>query len=158
MCFYTGKERFTQGHTSSRGIVVNPEGDPGQDCDQGGGHVRLQDKVAYVSLMRKLNDSRGYEPGETQVHSRSQKREMSTCKWKHKRASTGKNRSTICNCQSLHLTTDSHFPICSDGAFNFPKAMDSFPGTSSVPINMAESRKHGRFSETPSQQAASMSL
>lgn len=42
--------KVTQGHTSSRGIVVNPEGDPGQDCDQGGGHVSLQDKVAYVSL------------------------------------------------------------------------------------------------------------
>lgn len=89
----------------------------------------------------------------------AKKREMSTYKWKHKRASTGKNRSTICNCQVCTLTTDSHFPICSDGAFNFPKAMDSFPGTSSVPI------KHGRKSQTwhiflkpPSQQAVSMSL
>lgn len=40
--------RVTQGHTSSRGIIVNPEGDPGQDCDQDGGHVSLQDKIANV--------------------------------------------------------------------------------------------------------------
>lgn len=44
------KLKVTQGHTSSRGIIVNPEGDPGQDCDQDGGHVSLQDKIAYVSF------------------------------------------------------------------------------------------------------------
>lgn len=46
--------------------------------------------------------------------------------------------------QTLHFdnTQGSHFSICSDGALNFPKAMDSFPGTSSIPI------KHGRKSQT----------
>lgn len=45
---------------------------------------------------------------------------------------------------SLHFDNaqGSHFSICSDGALNFPKAMDSFPGTSSIPI------KHGRKSQT----------
>jgi len=67
---------------------------------------------------------------------------MSTCKREHKRASTGKIDLQFAIVKVCTLTTDSHFPICSDGAFNFPKAMDSFPGTSSIPI------KHGRKSQT----------
>ena len=40
----------TQCHPGSRGVVVDPEGDPGQDGDQDGGHVGLQDEVADVPL------------------------------------------------------------------------------------------------------------
>lgn len=73
-----------------------------------------------------------------------------------------RNAGTTYEFQSLHFdnTRGSHFSICSDGALHFPKAMDSFPGTSSIPI------KHGRKSQTrqifpqppPSQQAAPASL
>lgn len=43
-------EALTQGDSGGRGVVVYPEGDPGQDGDQGGGHVRLQDEIADVPL------------------------------------------------------------------------------------------------------------
>ena len=41
---------LTQGHAGGRSVVVDPEGDPGQDGDQDGGHVRLQDEVSDVPL------------------------------------------------------------------------------------------------------------
>jgi hypothetical protein len=41
---------LTQGHSGSGGIIVDPEGDPGQDGDQDRGHVGLEDKVADVPL------------------------------------------------------------------------------------------------------------
>ena len=40
----------TQGHSGSRCIVVDPEGDPGEDGNQDGGHVCLQDEVTNVPL------------------------------------------------------------------------------------------------------------
>ena len=40
----------TQGHSGGGGVVVDPEGDPGEDGDQDGGHVGLQDEVSDVPL------------------------------------------------------------------------------------------------------------
>lgn len=40
----------TQCHSCSRSIVIDPEGDPGQDGDEDGWHVGLQDEVTNVPL------------------------------------------------------------------------------------------------------------
>lgn len=44
------EQRLTQGHPSSRGIIIDPKGDPGEDCDQDGGHVCLQDEISNISF------------------------------------------------------------------------------------------------------------
>ena len=41
---------LTKGHSSAGGFVVDPEGDPGEHHDQDGRQVRLEHKVADVSL------------------------------------------------------------------------------------------------------------
>lgn len=41
---------LTKGHPSCRGIIINPEGDPGEDGDQDGGHICLQDEISNVPL------------------------------------------------------------------------------------------------------------
>lgn len=48
--FNIKKQCLTQGHPSSGGIIIDPEGDPGEDGDQDGGHVCLQDEISNVSL------------------------------------------------------------------------------------------------------------
>lgn len=41
---------LTQGHPSCRGIIIDPERDPGEDGDQDGGHICLQDEISNVPL------------------------------------------------------------------------------------------------------------
>lgn len=45
--------RLTECHSGSRGIIVDPEGDPGKDGDKYRRHVCLQDEVPNVSLQLK---------------------------------------------------------------------------------------------------------
>lgn len=49
----------TQGHSGSRGIVVDPEGDPGEDGNQDGRHVCLQDEVTNVPLQFEAEGQAG---------------------------------------------------------------------------------------------------
>lgn len=51
--------RLTQGHPSCRGIVIDPEGDPGEDGNQDGRHVCLQDEVTNVPLQFKAEGQAG---------------------------------------------------------------------------------------------------
>lgn len=105
-------------------------------------------KYPMFLLILKLSESLGYEPV---------RRTQGVIVWKRARLNTsvrkekekkkersGKTLAQLKEFQSLHFdnTQGIHFSICSDGALNFPKAMDSFPGTSSIPI------KHGRKSQT----------
>jgi len=41
---------LTQSHSGGGGVVVDPEGDPGEDGDEDGRHVGLQDEVSDVPL------------------------------------------------------------------------------------------------------------
>ena len=49
----------TQGHSGSRGVIVDPEGDPGEDGNQDGRHVRLQDEVTNVPLQLEAEGQAG---------------------------------------------------------------------------------------------------
>jgi len=49
----------TQGHSGSRCIVVDPEGDPGENGYQDGRHVRLQDEVTDVPLQFEAEGQAG---------------------------------------------------------------------------------------------------
>lgn len=49
----------TQGHSGSRCIVVDPEGDPGEDGNQDGRHVCLQDEVTDVPLQFEAEGQTG---------------------------------------------------------------------------------------------------
>lgn len=50
---------LTQGHSGSRGVIVNPEGDPGEDGNQDGRHVCLQDEVTNVPLQFEAEGQAG---------------------------------------------------------------------------------------------------
>ena len=53
---------LTEGDPCGGGVVVDPEGDPGQDGDQDGGHVGLQDEVADVPLQLEAQGQPGVGP------------------------------------------------------------------------------------------------
>lgn len=54
--YFSGR---TQGHSGGRRVVVDPEGYPGQDGNQDGGHVCLQDEVANVPLQFEAEGQTG---------------------------------------------------------------------------------------------------
>lgn len=49
----------TQGHSGSGGVIVDPERDPGEDGNQDGRHVCLQDEVTNVPLQFEAEGQAG---------------------------------------------------------------------------------------------------
>ncbi len=148
--FLYRERKVTQGHTSSRGIVVNPEGDPGQDCDQGGGHVRLQDKVAYVSLDAETQrQPRVWTWGDTSTQQKPKKRDVNM------QVETQKRNHREKQIYNLQLSKPALwqriviFPFVQMEHLISPKQWIPSQGLVPFQLNMAESRKHGRFFWNP---------
>lgn len=135
---------LTQGHPSCRGIIIDPERHPGENGDQDGGHVRLEDEISNVSL----NSETQRKPWIWTCKETGCDHRLANLDVNVKSTQKGETCVTILvqlkELRRLHNDNvqGSLFSICSDGALNFPKAMDSFPGTSSIPI------KHGRKLQT----------
>ncbi len=148
--FLYRERKVTQGHTSSRGIVVNPEGDPGQDCDQGGGHVRLQDKVAYVSLDAETQrQPRVWTWGDTSTQQKPKKRDVNM------QVETQKSKHREKQIYNLQLSKPALWqrivisPFVQMEHLISPKQWIPSQGLVPFQLNMAESRKHGRFFWNP---------
>lgn len=152
---------LTQGHPSCRGIIIDPEGDPGEYGDQDGGHICLQDEIPNVPLNPETQRKPWIWTCKEKGWSDSLEKSRARVKTSGKKGEKGETLAQLKSSEVCTLTTHRVVisPFVQMEHLISPKRWIPFQGQVRFQLNMAESRKHGRFFCNPlSQQAAPASL